>query len=240
MMPVAPQDKPGDQALLKCLADYSVRLKTQKVKQVWHNFRRSNCGKKWFAELLKSYGKRCAYCDHCPAWTIEHVSPKTGEGEDPFEWSNWLPACGDCNRSKSTLELINPLEVDPRAFLQFDLMTGEPILIDQADGQPHAGATRMVENLGLKNQVFKDARRAKLRQAALKLKELMDAADVTDLAGFAKELQRAEPHRAILRELFLEDDALLNPYAALAKKAKAAHPELVTWATKPLESALAA
>ncbi|MGE0711826.1 MAG: HNH endonuclease [Planctomycetota bacterium] len=240
MMPVAPQDKPGDKALLDCLADYRGRLTTQPVKQVWKNFRQAKCGKGWFAALLAAYGKRCVYCDHCPAWTIEHVSPKTSEGDDPFEWSNWLPACGDCNRGKSTLELLDPLEVDPRAFLQFDLLTGEPLLIDQADGHPHARAKRMVENLGLKNQVFKDARRAKLRQAALKLRELMDAANATDLAEFAKELQRAEPHRAILRELFLEDDALLNPHAALARKAKEAHPELVEWATRPLESALAA
>lgn len=237
MMPVAPQDKPGDEALLECLADYSGRLREQEVKRVWKNFRQAKCGKDWFAALLEAYGKRCVYCDHCPAWTIEHVSPKAGH-DDPFEWSNWLPACGDCNRGKSTLDLVNPLEIDPRTFLQFDLMTGEAILVDQADGQPHSGAKRMIENLGLENQVFKDARRAKLRQAALKLKELMDAATSIGLAEFGEELQRAEPHRAILRELFLEDDALLNPHAALARKAKAAYPELVDWATKPLESAL--
>ena len=46
-------------------------------------------------------------------------------------------------------------------------------------------------------------------------------------------LKRNEPHRAILRELILEDDPDLNPYGAIVKQAVKVVPELKRWAATP-------
>lgn len=69
-----------------------------------------------------AHGK-CAFCEGLLEVTshfeIEHFVAKTNR-ETAFEWSNLFPACGKCNREKSTLvqdvELVKPDIDDPEQF----------------------------------------------------------------------------------------------------------------------------
>ena len=44
--------------------------------------------------------ERCAYCEDSAVSEIEHIKPKDLYPEKVFQWSNYLYACGPCNRRK--------------------------------------------------------------------------------------------------------------------------------------------
>ena len=46
--------------------------------------------------------RRCGYCEDSDGDEIEHIKPKDLYPEKTFAWENYLLACGQCNRSKSS------------------------------------------------------------------------------------------------------------------------------------------
>ncbi len=72
----------------------------------------SNCYKESRAKLEEQFNGKCAYCETkylatSDTW-IEHYRPKSDYYWLAYEWSNLLPTCTKCNRSKSNkFPLIN-------------------------------------------------------------------------------------------------------------------------------------
>ena len=52
--------------------------------------------------LMCSGARRCGYCEDSDGDEIEHIKPKDLYPEKTFAWENYLLACGQCNRSKSS------------------------------------------------------------------------------------------------------------------------------------------
>ena len=46
--------------------------------------------------------RRCGYCEDSDGDEIEHIKPRDLYPEKTFAWENYLLACGQCNRSKSS------------------------------------------------------------------------------------------------------------------------------------------
>ena len=100
--------------------------------------------------VMCSGARRCGYCEDSVGDEIEHIKPKDLYPERTFVWENYLLACGQCNRGKSSRfsvivhsgivdvtrrrnapilrppegppALIVPREEDPFAFLDLELV----------------------------------------------------------------------------------------------------------------------
>jgi hypothetical protein len=95
----------------------------------------------------------------------------------------------DCNNIKGRHRTVDPVRKDPRAYLNFDLGTGRPIVVAGRQGCEDA------------------------------IEAMLDA---------------ETPHRAILRELILEEDDALNPHRACVTRAIGLMPRLFEWAADPV------
>ena len=76
--------------------------------------------------LLQETNEKCAYCEsklrHVTYGDIEHVSPKSGEPNKTFEWSNLTVACDICNTKKSDVAyglIIDPFIDEPSEHIRF-------------------------------------------------------------------------------------------------------------------------
>ncbi len=92
-------------ALLECERKHEDDLlKNRKINE--------NCYKKSRAKLEEQFNGKCAYCEtkylaSSDTW-IEHYRPKSDYYWLAYAWSNLLPACTKCNRSKKNkFPLIN-------------------------------------------------------------------------------------------------------------------------------------
>lgn len=233
MMPVARLPSPRKPALVSCLRTWAAKRGDGNA--VWKAFRTSPCGQEWFAALTRVYGNRCVYCDHSPAHTIDHIVARARRARAAFQWVNWLPACGDCNRHKNaTTKLIQPIKVDPRDFIRFSTTTGEPeIATATPKNRKHGAAKETIRVLRLSHQVLNDARRTLCTRMTVLLVDV-GSGDARAQAKVQALLKRSEPHRAILRDLLLEVDPALNPHRAIVVKALAAMPALTGWAKRPV------
>lgn len=225
MMPTTLAPRPNDRRLRRCLLAYRQRP----LEDPWKAFRDDGrCGPCALGLLHVAYGKRCLYCDHAHGRTIDHASPKSKTPRDRFAWSNWRPACGDCNNLKGTRRIVDPAREDPRASLVFDLTTGEPIVVALKPRRPRAEATaRMIDN-----QTHNEARRALLLLALDVFDDVAQGRPDAE-ARLAKLLDRTTPHRAMVRELILEQDDALNPHRALVDRVVALMPQIECWAKNP-------
>jgi 5-methylcytosine-specific restriction endonuclease McrA len=225
MMPHAFIPRPIDLRLKRCQSKYRKR----KSKSAWKAFRAdSDCAPCALGHLQQSYGARCVYCDHAHGRTIDHVVSKSAKPRARFDWANWRLSCGDCNNLKGTKTVVDPVRKDPRSYIVFNIATGRPEVIAVKRAKPLAEATRGMLN----NQTLNEARRT----ARVKMVEILtrvstgDVAARTELDGL---LDRATPHRAMLRELVLETDDTLNPYRKIVDAATALVPRLQSWAVAP-------
>jgi len=143
-------------------------------------------------------------------------------------WANWRPSCGDCNNLKGTRRIVDPVRADPRHYVVFDLTTGAPVAVGKRRAKTIAEATRVL----LDNQTLNEARRA----ARVRMVEALErlGAGGSGARDRVKVLLRPEtPHRAVLRELLLEQDPTLNPYRSAVDAALNKAPELEDWAVDP-------
>jgi uncharacterized protein (TIGR02646 family) len=229
MMPLVTRGPSDAKGLKSRLKSWREKADRREVKTVWKEFRSSADGKSAIKDLSAVYGPRCVYCDHAPGLTIDHVRAKAKQAAVAFSWSNWLPSCGDCNRNKGTKSTVQPLRDDPRRFFRFDVASGEPDVV--ALGKRAAEKARVsVIAFHLDNQTFNDARRAAL------LVFLEDAGKYlcggsADLV--TRHLLRSTPHRAVVREMLLEENEALNPYRPMAKALILRLPRLSDWARDP-------
>lgn len=109
-------------------------------------------------KLLKLYNGKCAFCESDvragSTLQIDHYRPKNGVEEDAthlgyywlgYEWTNLLPICAKCNRSKATKFPINdngvrqyfhpPLvndsaDISKNIIKSFDLMNEKPLILN--------------------------------------------------------------------------------------------------------------
>jgi len=65
---------------------------------------RREARQKWRQSIKDAWNNRCAYCGKPPiddeSLTMDHVRPRSSGGED--RTSNCIPACRECNQSKSS------------------------------------------------------------------------------------------------------------------------------------------
>lgn len=235
MMPTKFVPQPGDSILRGCQKKYRARP----TQNNWKAFRNDKgCGERAVNALRVAYGSRCLYCDHAHGWTIDHAKPKAARPSMRFSWANWRLSCMDCNNKKGTKCFVDPVRHDPHDYLEFDLVTGAPIAV--GSGRRKAAANNAKDVLD--NQTLNEARRA----ARMRMVELLGAlsADAriradgkrmgtTRARDVAAMLDPATPHRAILRDLILEEDPVLNPHRALVDEALKQLPMLEAWARKP-------
>ena len=76
--------------------------------------------------LLAMTFEKCCYCEKkvgegATDMHVDHFKPKSLYPHDVVAWNNLLPACADCNRSKSDHDtvaepIVNPTEEDPRQY----------------------------------------------------------------------------------------------------------------------------
>lgn len=225
MMPLAKVRQPADKVLSACIKKH----KASNSATPWKVFRDSACGPHAVQKLQEAYGTRCVYCDHADGRTVDHV---VGKKEDPatcFAWANWRASCGDCNNLKGTKRAIDPVRVDPRGHVCFDLTTGAPSAVDVSRTTSLVATTLLL----LDNQTLNEARRAASVQMVDALEQLTTVGDARVRRKMRALLDRITPHRAILRELVLEQDPTLNPHRALVDAALKKMPDLATWAADP-------
>ncbi len=229
MMPVASQSAPESSALKTCIEVYRQQAQTEPIEKVWKRFRASTCGKSWIDALKSAYGHRCLYCDHAESHSIDHRDAKSATVDRAFAWSNFRPSCGDCNRLKSTLAIVDPLSEDPRDFIEYDLTTGKPTPITTPARQTKAKATSRL----LDHQTLNDARRAKRQRVLNALVRFLADEAGHDEARVIEELAVEEPHRAIVRDLVLGAEADLHQWSPLVRQAMRKLPVLKTWTLNP-------
>jgi 5-methylcytosine-specific restriction endonuclease McrA len=225
MMPQAFVARPADARLKQCQSRYRKR----KGRSAWKAFRADGeCAPCAIEHLQRAYGARCVYCDHAHGRSIDHVSARSAKPQARFDWANWRLSCMDCNNQKGTKRAVDPVRKDPRSYVVFNLATGRPEVIAAKRAKPIAKTTRDMLN----NQTLNEARRT----ARVKMVEILtrvSAGDVLARDELDELLDRATPHRAMLRELVLETDDTLNPYRKIVDAAIALVPRLQTWAVAP-------
>jgi len=236
LMPIVAVGSPKATPLHKCIKSWKSRVKAaSKVRAAWNRFRGSDCGREWYAALLAAYGKRCVYCDHSPAHTIDHRGATAGaKGRGRvLAWTNWAPCCGDCNRLKGTSRgLVDPFREDPRKYLAFGPLTGAPQVRPGANGAGRKKGLRTIGVLRLGHEVLNDGRRTTCRSLVRALKDYVQEPRAASRANVCRESEAAPPHRAALRDLILTP-AEAGPYEPIVAAALTLFPELRTWAENP-------
>lgn len=161
------------------------------------------------ALLTMSRGK-CAYCEQeAIEFQIDHVRPKARHPAHTFNWDNFLPSCGPCNKIKGELP---------------DTELGQPAILDPSGEDPGAHIKWETNGWGRPRGHLSGAalRRTMRTLTALKLLEggrpearqraLIDATGALELAerdpspkhveALTESLRPNAPHRAILRQWF--------------------------------------
>ena len=224
-MPVAFVARPHDAELKDCLTKY----RNSKRKNVWKAFRADpDCGPCALHRLEHAYGARCAYCDHAHGRTIDHVAPKSAKPKARFDWANWRLSCMDCNNIKGVHTAVDPVRKDPRSYIVFNITTGRPEIIAVKRARPVAKVTSAM----LENQTLNEARRTARVKMVDVLTRISDG-EIGARRELAKLVERATPHRAMLRELVLETDGTLNPHRDVVDAVIAIVPGLQAWASAP-------
>lgn len=234
MMPLGTRGQ-ADSALRDCLASYVAANMTGEIARLWKNFRASACGREWYEYIADAQHRRCCYCDHSPARTIDHLTKKSTLTA-AFDSDNWACSCGDCNRDKGTKTVVNPFCDDPWLYFGFDVVTGTPEPRESLSKRRRLIAERTL-SLGFDNDVLNDARR-RTRQKVVELLGDLINGEPTAHRRLREELAESRPHRAILRELFSETDGSLNPFFPLVAAAISVIPALHAWAADPLNNAI--
>lgn len=172
MMPRALVAQPADPVLANAISSWRKKTTKSRIAERWKSFRSGKEGRYCFAVLTKQYGERCVYCDHCPARTVDHLRSKLATVASAFSWSNWAPACGDCNRNKGNHALVSPFRGDPRSSFQIDVTTGLPVAVG-----PPSRRTRNEKSIrafSLDSQTIADARRRMRQEVLLTMKRFLE------------------------------------------------------------------
>jgi uncharacterized protein (TIGR02646 family) len=126
------------QAEIDGIPDFAERVSEASEKFASRN-RKTNATFRIVRETLRRMccgARRCAYCEDSAADEVEHVRPKDLYPEAVFEWSNYVYACGICNREKSCrFAVFTGVGVfgdvsRPNNAPVFPPAAGEPVLID--------------------------------------------------------------------------------------------------------------
>ena len=225
MMPLAYVQQPADKTPSDCVEKH----KASKSATPWKVFQQSKCGPHAIKKLQEACGTRCVYCDYAHGRTVDHVVGKTEDAATCFTWENWRACCGDCNNLEGKKRVVDPVKVDPRRHVCFDLTTGAPIAVDTSRTTSVVETTLAL----LDNQTLNEARRKARVDMVDALHQLTSVGGTRALRKMKALLDRITPHRAMLRELVLEQDPTLNPHRPVVDAALKKMPELATWAADP-------
>jgi uncharacterized protein (TIGR02646 family) len=137
-------DLRGFQAAVDSVADYP-----SKVTFARSQFEGKNTGTNPTFTVVRHFLKqmcagtaRCMYCEDSMACDVEHFKPKAFYPELVFAWSNFLYACGLCNRTKRhtfRVETASSQHIDlirRRGQPVLPPMQGSPVLIDPRREDP--------------------------------------------------------------------------------------------------------
>ena len=107
--------------------------------------------------LSVAFSGLCGYCEENTKGEIDHFRPKSKFPNLVYEWSNWVFACKDCNRTKLDQwpagGYVNPcaktLPARPEAFFAFDTSSGEILPKGGLTPQRRRKALQTIRDLGM-------------------------------------------------------------------------------------------
>lgn len=113
-----------------CPSELTDQLKsrlTQKYKSTGADVWNEDCIKPHLKNaLLNISHEKCSYCEcrlniESNDATIDHIIPKSADGDRVLEWENLIISCLRCNRQKNAFEerIINPCIDNPQEHLYF-------------------------------------------------------------------------------------------------------------------------
>ena len=156
--------------------------------------------------VMCSGARRCGYCEDSVGDEIEHIKPKDLYPERTFVWENYLLACGQCNRGKSSRfsvivcgglldvtrgrnapvlrpregppALIVPREEEPLAFLDLEMVDTFMFLPrEDLQGTDRERAEYTIDVLKLNRDVLLEARHEAYGAYRARLFEYRDRRD---------------------------------------------------------------
>jgi uncharacterized protein (TIGR02646 family) len=180
------------------------------------------------ALLQMSLGK-CAYCEQeAVGFEVEHVRPKALHPARTFDWVNFLPSCGPCNKAKGAIPetedsvsaVLDPVGEDPGAHIKWgENGWGRPR--KKIQGVALRRTERTLSDLGLNKASRPGARQRALLDATWALDAVERDPSPKHIEALIESLRPNAPHRAILRQWF-HHPVITARLAAL----EAAHPIL--------------
>lgn len=169
--------------------------------------------------------RRCMYCEGSSADQVEHFRPKDCYPELVFVWTNYLYACGPCNRIKSNQFAVHSsytgLEVEvsrPRGAPCLPPEPGEALLIDPRQEDPLDYLRLDLRGSGLFQETYPvgslghSRARYTLEVLGLNSRDDLALARASVFVNYCATLERY----ILLRERRSREDALLRCVAAIA------------------------
>ena len=132
--------------------------------------------------LIERIGEYCSYCERPGDLHVEHVVPKSVDGDLEKEWSNFLLGCVNCNSRKSDKNVSRDGYLWPDrddTFGAFLYRSGGRVAVNDGLAPPRYGkAAALFDLVGLgETGTRTDGRRRKRRQAwdqAVRVRDLID------------------------------------------------------------------
>ena len=108
-------------------------------------------------DLSQTFFGLCGYCERTAKGEVDHFRPKRRFPNLVYEWSNWVFACPDCNRSKRDKwpsggyvdPCANTRAARPEAFFTFDTTSGELLPRAGLTARRQRKAQQTIDDLGL-------------------------------------------------------------------------------------------
>ena len=193
--------------------------KSKRIGQRWDDFRAGKTSKGTFAslwcELRVMAFDKCALCETPGPGTVEHLQEKSSQPAAAFDWTNLLPACDTCNRTRQNSGLAaKPLDssdasVEPLDYLGWD---------EYGDFSPrpeHQGSIRdLVTMYGLHRLREERGKTVKVFRALLASLVLEDVVDAKIVEAVRALLNPTSASLGPIREFLLrpptEEDGLLT------------------------------
>lgn len=137
--------------------------------------------------LTKMTNEKCAYCEcilniESKDVTIDHFLPKVSNDSLVVQWTNLLPSCLRCNRTKNRKEdeIINPCEVNPKDHIGVKKTS---VRLVQVNSSTIGKNTIRVLKLNDIERVMK-ARQIVIEKIIEKLEDLLE--DIEELQNISK------------------------------------------------------
>ena len=160
-------------------------------------------------DLSRAFQGICAYCEEFCRGEVDHFRPKSRFPKLVYDWSNWVLACHDCNRTKNdnwpSSGYVDPcadIELEfPERYFDFDTQTGEMLPMQGLNRHFHTKAHQMIGDLQLNGRHHLKKRKVMLWYLGRFEQSVEDAKLLQELFPLAS---RNKPFSSLTRAWLLE------------------------------------